>query len=67
MSEQLVENDFTHAVDMAIRKQESTLAQSSDWPDFKERVGRVKGLKEAKEIFDNLVNHLRDYDEDDDD
>jgi len=67
MSEQLVEADFLHAVESAIRKEESVYAAAADWPDFRKRVGRVEGLKQAREIFNNLVNHVRDYDEDDDD
>lgn len=67
MSEQAVESDFNHAVGQAIRKEEETLCNASDWSDFKERSGRIKGLKKSLEIFTDLVKHFNDYDEDDDD
>ena len=69
--EELVEGDFKHAIAEEIRVQESTLVQASDWPNFNERRGTIKGLKKAKDLFDTIlkrqiVDDLDDDGEDDD-
>ena len=66
MAEEIVEADFTHEITQKILKEQATLHQAKDWPDFKQRVGHIKGLKSALETFSELIKRQLRYDEDDD-
>ena len=67
MSEQAVETDFAFAIGNEIKKEMKTLLQATDWPDFKERKGKIQGMEKALGIHADLVKHLNEYDADDDD
>ena len=65
--EEFIENDFCVAIAAEIKKEQETLGQASDWPDFKERRGRIKGLKNALEIFMQTLKRVIADDDDDND
>jgi hypothetical protein len=66
MADTREESDLAMLLSNEIRKEERTLGQASDWPDFKERSGRIKGLKKALEIEEDQAKRMLEYDEDDD-
>lgn len=64
-SQTIDEPEFRYGINKEIERETLELINSKDWPDFKERRGRILGLKKALQVeADAAVDEDDDFDND---